>query len=340
MRAGLLAITTVLLAVSHASASNVLVWQDAPLYSEPSDQAAALKLAALDGARTDHPGSVIAMRVVATVGDYLQVAPLAGECTSAHLVVPDDISKLTLYVKRVDVAPVLAKPFQAAFADGTRIELSPGMPVVAGADGKSFAISLRGDTFVVDLPSASVATSYTPARAKPITMTAGGSLAIARGTKARLGDRTFTLGAWEGAPVAKSGGSATVALEDNCATVHVTVPTSALRDSDEDSFELGGIGSGSGSGSAGGALDLRGEYFIAAGTALAVGSRTVATAARPIYLPVAPSGKTACFERRFQLSAPASDTATDTRLRFCVPAASVVRERVRTARSAGGATGR
>jgi hypothetical protein len=262
------------------------------------------------------------MRVVAAVpgGDFVQVAALDEPgCTRSTFAMSSELAKLTLFVRRGDLAPVVAKRFEVTYPDGTLLELRPGTPVAGGA------VSLRGDRVAIDIPADSIGLSYVaPARAKAITIDLRGGLAIARGTKARLGDQVIALGAWEASAVSRQGATATVALADRCATAHVIVPSSALQDSDEDSFSLGGSSVG------GSSLSLRDTHFIAAGTALSAGGRVVAYAATPIYLPAAPTGKQACFERKLAIDG-ASDPI-DAKLRLCVPAASVSKDRLRAQR--------
>src|SRR5688572_19600350 len=89
---------------------NVLVWHDAPLYAEASDTAHTLQLATFEGARKDHAGHVVALKVIANKGAFVEVE-LTGQrdCTWSRVVVPDDLARVRLYVRRADLAPVLAK---------------------------------------------------------------------------------------------------------------------------------------------------------------------------------------------------------------------------------------
>ncbi|MEO8706431.1 MAG: hypothetical protein ABI867_40750 [Kofleriaceae bacterium] len=349
--ASLLSSTAAFAEAPEALRGNVLVWYDATFFVDQSETTS-LKLATLDAPREQRVGRVVAMKVLGTTGDYVQVAPAERDCTWSQLGTPDDLAKLSLFVKRVDLAPVLTRPYEQAFPNGTKIVLRPGMAVQPAATG--YVVALRGDTVAVDVPAASIGHSYTMERGKAMTIT-GSVLAVARGTKATLGDRTVALGAWEGTPVERRGATTVIALEDRCATLHVAVPSAAIKDSDEDQTDLTLGGSGSGS------LDLRGEYYIPTLSPLTIGDRVVAYSSKPIYLPVAPTGKSACFERRIAIESsvaglepdrPDKSTEGGTRsgaeggaksidkLRLCVPATRVVHEKLRSGRSANGTTRR
>ncbi len=52
---------------------SVLVWHDALLYAEPSEGARTLQLATLDGARKDHVGRVVALKVIGSKGGFVEV---------------------------------------------------------------------------------------------------------------------------------------------------------------------------------------------------------------------------------------------------------------------------
>ena len=320
----------------EALRGNVLVWHDANWFAEPSDAAKPIALADLDGARKERVGHAFAMRVVSTAGAFVELEPIdAPGCSWSRLVVPDDIAKLKLFVKRDDLAPVLAKPFNKTYADGTKVALKPGMPVVATDGG--FVVALRGDELVADIPTGSVAHSYIPERATT-TVISGSVLAIAPRTKASVGERSFALTAWEAALVQRRGAAALVALEDRCATIHALVPAAAIKDSDDDPASLDMVG-----GSSGGVVGLRDEHYIPRLTPLSIGARQVAYVAKPIYLLAAPIGKTTCIERRLTIESSIGTLEpkhTDNKLRMCVPTSKVVHERMRSARSANGTTTR
>ena len=325
----------------EALRGNVLVWHDAKWFAEPSDTANPIALTELDGTRKDRIGHVVPMRVVSTTGAFVEVEPIDGfGCTWSRLAVPDDLAKLKLFVKRDDLAPVVTKPFSKAFGDGTTITLKPGVPVLESDGG--FALAVRGDWLVSDLPSGSVGHSYVPDRAAA-TVIAGTTLAIAPGTVAAVGARSMALTGWEAAPVSRRGATTLVALEDRCTTIHAAVPTAAIKDSDSDEPSSLDMGTGSGAGNGVGMLGLRDEHYIPRLAPLSIGTRVVAYAAKPIYLMSVPTGKAACIERRLRLESSIvglEAKPTDDKLRLCVPKSKVVREQMRSARSANGSTTR
>jgi hypothetical protein len=64
------------------------------------------------------------------------------------------------FVSRDDLAPVLAKPFEAKFANGTSVSLQPGVPVLAGKTTATVQIGL--DAVPLFIPSDSLGHSYAP----------------------------------------------------------------------------------------------------------------------------------------------------------------------------------
>jgi hypothetical protein len=312
---------------------NVLVWQDAPLFTEPSETAHSLTLATFDGAaRKDRVGHVLPMTVVSSKGDFVEVELIGDDdCAYSHLVVPDDIARVRLFVRRTDIAPVLVKPFAKTFSDGTSISLGVGTPVVA-TDAGTFRVSLRGDVLEVDPPAASVGEAYTPAKASN-TMMPGETLTITRATKASLGGRTIALTSWKGSPVEKRGTNALVALDDRCVSARVVVAANSLLEVDESSIDFGGS-----SGTASSAL--RDEFYVPRLTPLSVGTKQVAVAAKPIYLHAEPMGKSACITRQIRIDSVLEIKPTEERLRICAPATKVARDSMRTIRSAQGSTSR
>lgn len=312
---------------------SVLVWHDAQLLTEPSETAHAMALATFDVPRKDRVGHVVAMKVVSAKGAFIEVELTGDEdCAWSHVVVPDDLARVRMFVRRADLAPVLVKPFTKTFPDGTSISLGAGTPLVA-TDTGAYVVSMHGDEIEVDVPAAQVGHAYTPARSGSA-MVAGQTIAIAAATKAKLGDRGVTLTAWKGAPVEKRGEQAIVAIEDRCVSAHLTVAAKSLTDVDESSIDVDGSSSG------GATMSLRDECFLPKGSLLSVGTKQVAVAAKPIYLHAEPMGKNACIQRQIRIEGDLEVKRTDDRLRVCAPATQVAREAMRSARSANGSTRR
>jgi hypothetical protein len=306
---------------------NVVVWHDALLYAEPSEGARTLQLATLDGARKDQVGHVVALKVVGGKGGFVEVE-LTGQqdCTLSRVVVPDDLARVRMFVRRADLAPVLMKPFTKSFADGTSITLAAGTPVAA-TDAGTYVVSLGGDELEVDVPASSVGFSYTAAKSRGA-ITIADTLAIAPATQATVGERTLALTAWHGALVEKRGDSTLVAIDRGCASARVLVPSKAVQDADEAAGDL------TASDDASDVLSLRDECFLPKLTPLSIGEHQVALAAKPIYLHAEPTGKQACIQRAIRIDSVFAVKGTDDRLRVCAPATKVAHDRYRSARSA------
>jgi hypothetical protein len=299
---------------------HVLVWHDAKLFAAPDESARSIQLATFEASRAARVGHVVPMRVVSSAkGGFVEVE-LAGDedCTWSRTVVPDDLARVRLFVRRADLAPVLVKPFAKSFDDGTSIELAAGTPVVPTEAGTAIA-SLHGDELEVDVPAASIGYAYTPGKLKA-NLSGGQTVAIAAAAKGMLGDRTLSLTAWKGAPVERRGAKTIVALEGRCTLAHVSIATNALTETDDEStFEIGGGGGGT-------VMGLRDEYYLPKLTPLAIGTHTVAVAAKPIYLHAAPSTTTACIQRAIRIDSALDIQRTEDKLRLCAPATKVKRE--------------
>jgi len=318
-----------------ALTGNVLVWHDATFYTDANEGAPAVHVAKLDGARKDNVGRVLPMHVLSTKGDYVEVEPTTTrDCTWSQLTTQDDVAKLHLFVKRDDLAPVLAKSFTKTFADGTKLSLRPGMPMVARDDGR-YAFSLRGNVIVTDVPSTAIGLAYTPDRSRALSVS-NTEYVLATGTQAKLGDQTFAPTNLRASGLEKTAATTMFIVEDRCATVQLAVPPKSVTAATDDDTTIN-------TGSTGhGLLELRDQVFLPPKTPLSIAGHQVAVAAKPIYLPGKAFGKQACIARRLRLEAdfePNTDVDDDS-LRLCAPAASVAAERMRSARSAHGSTSR
>ncbi len=312
-------------------AGNVLVWQDATLYTDTAESAQQLRIANLDGGR--RVGRVVPMHVLATKGELVEVEPVnEPDCTSSRVETTDDVTHLRLFVKRADLAQVLSKPYSKEFDDGTRIVLRPGVAVVPAADGL-VTVSIRGNELAVEIPAASIGHAYKLDKVKSKAIS-GHDFGLAAHTTVTLGGRSLSFGGVLAASVEHKGATTLFAIEDRCVALTVAAPSKAVKDSDEEDSASVGAGSGMG------VLDLRNEDFLPTGTPLSAGTHQVAIAARPIYLPGKPSGKTVCIDRRIRLMSDGAPGDLDDKLHLCAPTAKVVHEKMRSASSANGTTGR
>lgn len=316
----------------EALRGNVLVWHDAALYVDANDTANTVHVAALASRAVGH---VMPMHVVGTKGDFVEVDLVDdGGCTWTKLATNDDLAKLHLFVKRADLAPVLAKPFEQTFADGTKLALRPGVAVLPVDAG--YAFSLRGHEVVAAIPAASVAHSFTPEHVKA---RAVGAHEYEVG-KASLDDHMYSFEGMRATAVEAHGDSAFVTFDERCVAMTVAAPTKSVKTDDDDPEALGGS-------SGLGVLEMRDSAFIPALTQLQTPSgHVLAVAAKPMYLMSEPHGKCACVDRRVRLeavvpSAPEIDNAdVEDRLRVCAPIGKVAHEKYRSARSANGTSTR
>ena len=319
---------------------NVLVWQDATFYVEPSDDAATLHAASLAGARKDSPGAIVPMHVVGTTRDFVEVEPAAAnDCAWARLATSDDLARLHLFVKRSALAPVLVEPFTRSFDNGTKIALRPGVALMPTTGGKYLA-ALRGGTVAVELPATAVGHAYTPDKSRPVTAISDREYVVPAKTALALGETSLVLDGQRATGTEPHGGSTLMLFRARCVALDLLAPTKAVHAVDDDDDEAS-IAMGGGTG----VLALREHDYIPAGTPLATpGGRTIAAANKPIYLSAPPHGKTACIERHVTIDVDGGDalapTEGDDRVRVCAPAGRVIHERMRSAGSANGATGR
>jgi hypothetical protein len=318
---------------------NVLVWHDAALYLEPADDAQSMHVAKLDAAREQRVGHAVPMRVVATHGDFVEVEVIDdAQCAATRIAKNDDITKLHLYVKRADLAPALVKAFDKTFADGTHIALKPGVPLAPAADGR-YAAVVRGHAVELEIPSASVGYGYTSDR--PTAFAIGAQdYVIASGAAATLGDRAVAFDGLHASKIEAKGDTTLVTFEDRCTAATVAVAAKSVHPTDDTPDS---IGASSGIG----VLDLRGNDYIPAATAMTtVHGHPLAVSAKPIYLMDRPMAKTVCVVRRLRLDpavawAPAIDNDdVDDHYRVCAPTARVTHERVRTASASAGSSAR
>ena len=316
---------------------NVLVWIDATFYTEASDTATTLHAASLAAARKDAIGEVVPMKIISVTKGFVEVEPATElDCTWSQFQTTDDLARVRLFVKRADLAPVLVEPFTKTFADGSRIALRPGVALGATADGKS-VLGVRGGEVVVELPATAIGHAYTPDKTKAVAAMSDREYELAPKTTVALGDRSTVL-AGRAAGIERRGDTTVFSIKTRCVALDAVAPSKAVHaiDDDESSLEPS-------SGLA--VLDLRDHDYIPAGTPLSTPSgHVIAAAAKPIYLMSAPRGKTACFDRHTRIGVVGGDaaepTAGDDKLRLCAPSGRVIHERMRSASSANGTTGR
>lgn len=324
---------------TEALRGNVLVWQDATFYTEPSDTAATLHAASLATAHKDSPGAVVPMHVISTTRDFVEVelAP-SDDCAWARLETSDDLAKLRLFIKRAAIAPVLVEPYAHSFENGTKIALRPGVPLLPVADGKYLA-AFHGGTITVELPATAVGHAYAADKSRPVTAISDREYEVPAKTALSLGEDSLVIDGQRATGMEPHGGSTLLFFRTRCVALDLLAPAKSVRAVDDDSASIA-MGGGSG------VLALREHDYIPVGVPLttATGSRMIAAAAKPIYLSSPPKGKLACVDRHLRVDIDGAEsqapTEGDDKLRVCAPASRVAHEKYRSASSANGATGR
>lgn len=321
---------------------NVLVWNDTAFYTDASDDSTTVHAASLAGARKDAVGQVVAMRIVAvTKTGFVEVEPAVElDCTWSRLQTSDDLAKLHLFVKRADLAPVLVDNFSKTYADGSRVALKPGVPLVPTSDGK-YVVAVRGHgDIAIELPAQAVGHSYTPERLGKVPTTIGDhEYELAPKTAVNVGDTSIVLEGHRAIGIEARGSQTVFSIKTKCAALDVVAPSKSVREVDDDEENLIEVSSGLA------VMDLRDSNYIPQGTVLSTPSgHAVAAAAKPIYLMSAPHGKTACFDRRIKIGVYEGDALEprdgDDKIKVCALTTRVIHERVRSSSSANGTTRR
>jgi hypothetical protein len=268
-------------------AGTVLAWNDATFYVDATDKADTLKLGSL-GSRKQSAGQVVPLKVVGTRGAFVEVEPADYDCTSTRLVQPKDFTKLRLFVRRGDLAPVVVKPFAKTYPNGTSVIVRPGLPALPDSRGVYHVPFERGG-LVVAIPTASIAYAYKfggVAVKRP-----DGKFLVDAKAPATLGAATFELGEDLAVPaVDKRGATSFVSLKSECLDAKISVPS--------DKISEGGIGVGIGVGGGGRGHKLGERWVIPIGTPMFTASleRQIAVTAAVIEVPK-PDKPTVCVTR-------------------------------------------
>lgn len=300
--------------VTPAAADNVLVWLDAPLRLDPSDAAPSIHLGELAKRTANY---VVPMHQVGMQGEFVEVEPTADiECAWSKVNVPAGLAKLRLFVKKSDLAPVVAKPFTASFKDGSRIALQPGVSVQDGL------VAFVDQVIPVDAPTAF---AYAPHPIAAIAKPGKHTVLLDEHTDVTFGGKSFQLGPWVAASAENRGARVLFPIAVRCATAVVSAP----KDHVQHDVSLGSL-----TGQEMPPPPLKPahtEYHLAKGQALTSesGTHVVATLAEDRDV-AKPTGAMACadfiVDRDEPLpEAPRPDEASrpNRTLHLCAPAANV-----------------
>jgi hypothetical protein len=312
-----------------ALAGNALVWVDAKLYLDPVDTAPSVQLAK-PIKRKDAVGQVMPVRVVASDKGFVQIEPTKDiDCTWSKLASHKHLAKLRLWVKRSDLAPVLAKPYRKAWKDGTKLALAVGTPL--GRSSSGYIVSLHGELVGVAVPAASVAYAYKPGKVAAV-KSRGKKPVWLEKKSVTLGEQTIQLSDLWSAPAAQIRGDRVLfPLEARCMTAVV----SAAKSDVDRGLRGFGIGVGGVGGEPGGKIGME-HWYVPKGATLtsATGTATVAVTTIAIEVPNPGKATTVCIERPIDLDqtvAEAPNTTetsiADRTLKLCVPASVIQHDR-------------
>lgn len=279
-------------------AGMALVWIDAPLYTAPHADAPTRTLAKLENRRL-HLGEAMPMRVISTKGDFVEVEMPAqdalrnvvSDCAWFGVATQFDVEGWRVFVRRADLAPVLAKHLRTTFSDGSDIEARPGAPALPLADGRVL-VELGGMWIPLAAP---LAHSYAPLPAR------GEAPALKHRLQATYVDvaneRVLLRSMWAplAARVEMRGDTAAFPIVDSCGTATVITPAASVEPYVRASSDTGGIfGVGFGTGEVVGAE----RWYLPKGTPLVVeGGTARAVASTDITIPKPGAAKSVCVER-------------------------------------------
>ena len=276
---------------------DAMVWEDAPLYLEPSDAGTMVRFSTFGRVRRDEVSRALPVKIVsAALRDFVEVELVeAGTCAPQSARIDRRITGLHLFVKRTDLAPVLVKPFTASYGDGTSVRLRAGVPVAPTASG-AYLVGARGDVLRLPIPHGSVGFTYTRTKVDVPPLPKGQlwRLSTDRTLNVKLGDEEFEARAgWLATKPDKHGETVNVRWSTRCIELVVGVPAKSLRKATRPGGEI--YGSGLGGGTA--------QHVIPRGTPLSTFTgREVAIAAADIdVVPSAEIGK-ACFDATLELA--------------------------------------
>lgn len=294
---------------------DALVWEDAAFYFEPWEGGTAVRFTSISRRQVE-VGRAIPVRIVdASLRGFVEVAILRrSDCTWRRLDADPRLDAVRLFVKREDLAPVLAKPYAVQHSDGTKVKLAPGLPVVPTPSGR-YAIGVLGDRLRLAIPHASVGYLYKGATVEPPPPSAK-LVRVDRNTIARIGEQAFTVrGNWLAPPPTQKSDPARVSYATRCLELVAQVPMPAVRPgSDFTRARNEAVISA--------ARPL--HHAIPRGAPLAtVAGRAVAVAAQEIAVPDPGTGN-ACLDFTFQLVREDESYATQTRQQRLCAAREVV----------------
>lgn len=221
------------------------VWADATFFVDSRSDAAQVRLASFDGApRRERLGHTVPVRIRGTQGDFVEVSAPPQEETpgflpngDAHcgwldLEGPRDVTEPTLFVRRSDLAPVLAAAYEQTFDDGSSIRFLPGTAILRTESGSMAA----AQTLPVPLSAKPAVRFSYPATPPALPARGESKHVLSKQEDLTLGGQPFSIaGSWF-APTAdhldraKGGGDRVLfPLATRCSAIQLSAPKTALR---------------------------------------------------------------------------------------------------------------
>jgi hypothetical protein len=211
-----------LLASSAHADRFVVVRTDAPLYEQPTRDAAK---ASFSRPRTPAPGHLV-FRVVGEDSDFVEVesnASVGGHCYQP----PRGMQAVVLhaFVRRSDLGAVTTRPTTVALGDGTSVTLSSGLVATSAAAGQR---RIEADDWSLRLavPAAAVGVTYEPrSLPTPTSASAVTTPGPFRMAGQRLFELSYPLPAYD---VNRRGADALATIVVRCASFRLSLPSDRL----------------------------------------------------------------------------------------------------------------
>ncbi len=299
---------------------DAMIWEDATIFLEPYESSASVRFNVFSR-RRDQVGQAIPVRIIdSSLKSFVEIEPPGrGDCTWRKLEIESRLEGLRLFVRREDLAPVLIKPYEMKWPDGTRIKLGVGMPVMPTSTG-DYAVGLKQDKVRLAIPHVSVGYLYKTGKITDPEPIREKAAIVSRGASVKLGDDGFQVrSTWYGPAPDRKTDPALIKLTARCLEMVISAPVTNLRVTEPPRV--------AGGGSAGGVSSLTG-WRIPPGTPLMLPSgREVAVAAKDIAVQLpSPAPEQVCFDARFAMSREDETFGTLTRtVRLCASGSAVTK---------------
>jgi hypothetical protein len=209
---------------------DAMIWEDAVIYFEPWETGTHVRFTTINR-RHPEVGRAMPVRILdSTMKNYVEIAPAGHtDCSWRRLDVDSRLDGLRMFVRRVDLAPVLVKPYAMQWSDGTKLKLAIGMPVTATTTG-DYLVALRNDKIRVAIPHASVGYVYKATKVVDPEISKEKVARIDSRTSVKIGDDSFSIRSnWYGPMPEKKTDVALIKLATRCAEFVVSAPANSLR---------------------------------------------------------------------------------------------------------------